>query len=104
MINILDRIVDERLSRGWSEYELAKRSGVPQSTISSWYAKKMMPSFVSLEKICNAYDMTMAQFLSEGGMTEITQDQHILLNKWKLLTPTQKDVIIALMDSIISDR
>ena len=28
-----------REARGWTEYQLAERSGLPQSTISSWYQK-----------------------------------------------------------------
>ena len=40
MIDILDHITEQRLLRNWTEYELAKRSGLPQSTISSWYRKK----------------------------------------------------------------
>ena len=60
MVDILDRITKQRLLRNWTEYELAQRSELPQSTISSWYRKKMLPSLASLEKICHAFDMTMA--------------------------------------------
>ena len=35
--DILTAILEHRTQRGWSEYELAERSGLPQSTISSWY-------------------------------------------------------------------
>lgn len=36
-MNVLARITQLRQKRGWTEYELAKRSGLPQSTISTWY-------------------------------------------------------------------
>ncbi len=48
MVDILDRITEQRLIRNWTEYELAQRSVLPQSTISSWYRKKMLPSLGSL--------------------------------------------------------
>ena len=48
MTDILGIIKTQREVRGWSEYQLAERSGLPQSTISSWYKKDMTPSFASL--------------------------------------------------------
>ena len=41
MTDILGIIKTQREARGWSEYQLAERSGLPQSTISSWYKKDM---------------------------------------------------------------
>lgn len=103
MIDILGRITQQRLSRNWTEYQLAQKSGIPQSTISSWYRKKMLPTLPSLEKICSAFDMTMAQFLSESnGLTEVTPDQQKLLNQWELLTSTQKKAFLSLISSIVA--
>lgn len=101
MIDILARITSHRISRNWTEYQLAQQSGIPQSTISTWYRKKMLPTLSSLDKICLAFDMTLAQFLSENdGLTEITPDQRELLDKWELLSPIQKKAFLTLMDSI----
>lgn len=101
MIDILDRIVKQRKYRNWTEYQLAQKSGLLQSTISSWYNKKMLPSLQSLEKICNAFDMTMAQFLAEDDkLAEITPDQKKLLDKWEKLSPRQKQAFLELMDSV----
>ena len=101
MIDILDRIVKQRKYRNWTEYQLAQKSGLPQSTISSWYNKKMLPSLQFLEKICNAFDMTMAQFLAEDDkLAEITPDQKKLLDKWEKLSPRQKQAFLELMDSV----
>ncbi|MCM1415877.1 MAG: helix-turn-helix transcriptional regulator [bacterium] len=101
MVDILGRITQQRLLHNWTEYQLAQKSGIPQSTISSWYRKKMLPTLPSLEKICCAFDMTMAQFLSENNcLTEITPDQQELLNKWELLTSAQKKAFLALINSI----
>lgn len=103
MIDILGRITKHRMSRNWTEYQLAQQSGIPQSTISTWYRKQMLPTLSSLDKICRAFDMTMAQFLSENdALTEITPDQRDLLSKWELLTSTQKNAFLNLMESITS--
>lgn len=37
MINVLEHINELREQKNWIEYQLAERSGLTQSTISSWY-------------------------------------------------------------------
>ncbi|MCD8083510.1 MAG: helix-turn-helix domain-containing protein [Clostridiales bacterium] len=101
MIDVLKKITEQRIARNWTEYQLAVHSGLPQSTISSWYRKNMLPTLSSLEKICNAFDMTMAQFLASENYTELTARQIELLKKWELLTPQQKDALFDLICTIV---
>ena len=70
MKDILAEITRYRESRGWTEYQLAERSGLPQSTISSWYRRKMMPSLPSLEKVCGALGITLSQLLAEDDVSD----------------------------------
>ena len=65
MINITERITALRLERKWSEYQLAEKSGITQSTISSWSRQNAVPSIQNLEKICNAFQITLSQFFLE---------------------------------------
>lgn len=65
-MNILEKITQLRLERNWTEYQLAEKSGLTQSTISSWYRKNMLPSIPSLAKICNAFGITLSQFFVEN--------------------------------------
>lgn len=67
MEDILARIIKLRQARGWSEYQLAVKSALPQSTISSWYRKDLVPSVQSLEKICAAFDISLSQLLPGKG-------------------------------------
>lgn len=55
MFDINERIIELRMERHWSEYQLAEKSGIGQSTISSWTRTKSMPTVPNLEKICNAF-------------------------------------------------
>ena len=80
MTDILGIIKTQREVRGWSEYQLAERSGLPQSTISSWYKKDMTPSFASLEKICDAFGITLSQFFADGEESVV-------------LTPSQRKML-----------
>ena len=88
-------------ARGWSEYQLAERSGLPQSTISSWYKKDMTPSFASLEKICDAFGITLSQFFADGEESVVlTPSQRKMLDKWNCLTEAQHNSLLILMDSM----
>ena len=76
MKDILTVITANREARGWTEYQLAERSGLPQSTISSWYRKNMIPTVPSLEKICHAFGITLSQLFAEGeSPVSLTESQ-----------------------------
>lgn len=101
MTDILAVITKHRQERGWTEYQLAERSGLPQSTISSWYRKKMIPTVPSLEKISNAFGITLSQlFAEENEMVSLTNSQKALLEKWAKLSEDQQAVIFALIDKM----
>ena len=99
MINVLERIVELREERHWTEYQLAERSGLPQSTISSWYLKNMIPTVPSLEKICHAFGITLSQLFAEGeSPVSLTESQAELLDRWARLDEKQQAVIFQLLD------
>ena len=101
MIDILGRISTLRMERNWTEYQLAERAGLPQSTISSWYRKKMLPSIGSIEKLWNAFNLTLSQFFSEDGEpVELQSEQQFLLDKWAALTDAQKAALLQLLQSM----
>lgn len=101
-MNILDKITKLRQARHWSEYQLAERSGLPQSTISSWYRKNMQPSFYSLSKICTAFEMTMSQFFTDENSTviELTSQQTELLKACTKLTPEQYNKLLEFLRTL----
>ena len=99
MKDILAVITKYREARGWTEYQLAECSGLPQSTISSWYRKNMVPTVPSLEKICQAFGITLAQLFAETGTpVTLTESQAKLLDRWARLDEKQQTVIFQLLD------
>jgi len=98
---ILDVITEKRIARNWSEYQLAERAELPQSTISSWYRKKIAPTIFSLEKICNAFGITLSELFAEtGSPVSLTESQVELLKMWTKLNEKQQAAFLQLMDSI----
>lgn len=101
MKDILATITKYRQDRGWTEYQLAERSGLPQSTISSWYRKNMIPTVPSLEKICTAFGITLSQlFAEEENTVSLTDSQKKLLESWSRLTEEQQAAVFTLIERI----
>ena len=100
-MNVLDRIVELRTERNWTEYQLAEKSGLTQSTISSWYRKDVSPTIPSLEKICDAYGITMAQFfLEDSTTTDLTPIQMELIESSHKLYAKQLERLVGFLKSL----
>lgn len=102
--DVLQRILDERDRKGWNEYTLAQKSGLTQSTISTWYRKKLQPSVASIEKICNGLGITLSDFFMEyktGDNIELSKKQAELLMLWSKLTEKQSQSILDMINSLI---
>ena len=97
----LTTIAIYREARGWSEYQLAEHSGLPQSTISSWYRKNLIPTLPSLQKICDAFGITLSQFFAEDDVAvSLTASQKKLLKSWSRLNQEQQHAIITLIETM----
>ena len=70
--DILGRIEQERLARGWSEYALAENSGLTQSTISTWRRRNLQPNVASIEKICAGFGITLS--VLSGGRLSLSDE------------------------------
>ncbi len=100
-MTVLERILQLRLERNWSEYRLSEESGIAQTTISSWFKKDIYPSIPSLEKICKAYDISMAQFFNfDNEPVSLSPEQNELLENWNRLSGEQKNAVLNLLKSI----
>ena len=59
----------------------------------------MVPTVPSLEKICQAFGITLAQLFAETGTpVTLTESQAELLDRWARLDEKQQAVIFQLLD------
>ncbi len=84
-------------SRGWSEYRLAKESGLASSTIANIYHRDTIPSIPTLEILCKSFGITLAQFFNEGDSVHLSKEQVQLLECYSALNPAQQDIILKLL-------
>lgn len=104
--DILNKILEERTKRGWSEYTLAQNAGLTQSTISTWYRKDLQPSVASIEKVCNGLGITLSQFFSDytpESPVSLNQEQADLLSLWNQLTPAQRKAVMDMLRAFTRD-
>lgn len=95
MKTVLSTITAYREEKGWTEYQLAERSGLPQTTISS----NTIPTIPSLEKICTAFGITLSQLFSHGDEPVLlTESQQKLLKRWAGLSSEQQALIFSLIE------
>ena len=62
--NVNARIKELCEERGFSYYELAKRSEIPYSTLNTMMLKENQPSLPTLKKLCNGFGITLLQFFN----------------------------------------
>ncbi len=92
-MDVLDRLRRLMYERDWTEYRLAKESGLSQSTISNMFYRNTIPSIPTLEIICRAFGITLAQFFTDGNFVELTDEQYGFFNRWAALRPEQKRLV-----------
>ena len=87
--------------RGWTAYRLAKESGLSESTLANIFKRNTVPSIGTLESVCSAFGISLAQFFAESEMVELTPELKELFNNWVSLTPEQKQAALQMILSLI---
>lgn len=99
-MDVLERIRNLRLERNWTEYQLAEKSGIPQSTISTWFRKQNLPTISSLEKICYAFDITLSDFFRENEYNNLDENQIKLIRNFHKLNKAQQESLLVFLEHL----
>lgn len=87
--------------RGWTEYRLAKEADLAHSTVTNMFNRNNAPTRPTLEAVCQAFGITLAQFFSEGNdPAQLTEEQRILFSAWSSLNEEQKKALLQLMNTM----
>lgn len=97
-MDVIKRIDMLMKERNWSDYKLSAESGLSSSTIANIHRRNTVPSISTLESICSAFGITLAQFFTEDSNTvQLSTEQQDLFNQWIALTDNQKELIFQLI-------
>jgi transcriptional regulator with XRE-family HTH domain len=103
-VDTKQRIAELAQERNWSNYELAKRSGVQLSTIQNMYHRNYEPTIPTLQALCKAFGISLSQFFAVGELADVTEEQREILSLWNRLSDEQKSIVRALMGNMISEK
>ena len=95
-MDCLARIKDLLNERGWTMYQLSQKSNIPQSTLSNLFLRNNAPTIPTLEKICDAFGITLSEFF--GKESELPKEDVEFLGKWRRLPAQTKRILLELID------
>ena len=97
-MDINKKIEALRFQRGWSMYELAQEAGITQSTLTSMIKRGNPPKIDTLEGICKAFGMTLAQFFMEDEQLEIlSKTEKELITLFRRISDAKQQALIDLL-------
>lgn len=98
-MNVIERIEKLRKERGWTENYLAMEAGLTQSTLNSLINRGYSPRVETLQSICEAFGITLAEFFSEGEEVQgLTDKESLLLSFFRKLDAKKQQALIELLN------
>ncbi len=83
---VTERVINLCDKQQMSMYRLAQMTGLRQSTISNIVKRRTLPNLITLEKICDGFEITLSQFFQEKEeCLNLTQEQKKIVNMWIML-------------------
>lgn len=99
-MNIHERILFLMHERGWTQYKLAKKSGIPSSTLTNMFKRSTSPTFATIETLCDCFGITLSQFFAEEDMIPLSKEEKEMFTKWVSLSKEQKKIIGDLIENM----
>ena len=65
------RIRELMEERGWTDYRLAKEANLSHSTLTNMFNRNNAPTLPTLEAVCQAFGITLAQFFANEDEIDI---------------------------------
>ena len=102
---VAERIKEFFAKKNMSQYELAKRVEMTQSSISTLLNEGNVPKITTLEKVCKGFGITIAQFFAvDEQFPDLSEEQRKVLNTWEKLSAKEKTAIEKIVSSILEMR
>lgn len=99
MVDVVKRIDELCQGRGWSYYELSLRAGLSVNAMYNWKSKGSVPTIPIIEKICEAMEISIADFFMGVDNEDLDTDEKIIMNEWINLSETEKQTILHIIDT-----
>ena len=94
-MELYEKIEKIRIQKGISVAKLNKAAGISHSTLSSWKTRQTMPKIESLDSICFALEIPLAELLFDVSSDKLTGEEIELLSQWKQLNKEQRTAVMS---------
>lgn len=102
--DVHERVVELLNENHISKYRLALNMGMTPGSFYNMFRRKTMPSIDTIEKICNALDITICDFFvfasDPKNSSYIAEDEAVLLEMYRPLSSTSKDRVRAYVEGM----
>ena len=97
-MDIIKKIEQLRFQRGWSMYELAQEAGITQSTLTSMTKRGNAPKIDTLECICEAFGITLAQFfMDDEALEALSSEEKKLISLFRRMPENKRGALLDLL-------
>lgn len=98
MINVIERIGELMLLKGWTAYELSNQTGISTNAIYDWFKVGAVPTLQNIIKICEAMEISLEQFFC-GGDYKYTDEENEILKEWVGLSDLERTTLMNLIET-----
>ncbi|WP_409967789.1 helix-turn-helix transcriptional regulator [Bengtsoniella intestinalis] len=100
-MDVLQKIKSLMAERQWTEYRLAKNANLSQSTIKNIFQRNNVPTVATIEKLCDAFGITLSQFFATNDDLVSLKDADVeLLKHWSKLSDEQKESFLNVLKNM----
>ena len=97
-MNIINKIRKLQYERGWTDYKLAQPADISQSSLATLYSRQMPPKLEMLQRICEAFGITLSQFFLDDEQIDIlTEREKKMISSFRKLNPEKQQALIELI-------
>lgn len=81
-----------------SNYRLSQMTGITQSVLARIIRRKNIPTIQTLERICAALNLSLAQFFAkDGNPPDLTAEQVEIIEMWNGLGPGEREQLMKII-------
>lgn len=96
---IVARLEKLLAKKGWSRYELAKKTGISTNSVYGWTNMGKIPSLANIERICDVASITVEQFFYDEGVDGLSEEERNLLSDWVTLSEQEKQAVFTAIEA-----
>ncbi len=98
-MDIKEKITKMRKQKGWSLSKLATQAGLTTTTVYNWYNdKNATPSRDSIEDVCVAFGVSVAEFYADIEMDNLTEKEIRLLELFRKIPEKEQEKALSMLE------